>query len=315
MPRSISSSTHDGVRPPVRAFIRPLQARGRTVGVLRIARNEGLSASGAQIRVLDALSYYAALGLERVRLVADAERAQLLQEAHRAKDAVLASVSHDLRTPLTTIKGLAHEIAAGRRRSRGRHRGGSGPVDTLRRADARSVAHRDRRRRAQHPTERSGRLARRGGAAGVGAAGRAGAPRHDGHERSSAVRLIRLFGNAARDRQPDRQRGEVLAAAERRSTSRRRSRIPGSFSPSPTAGRASRVRSASGFSKRSIGGPDRGWARRTWAAPDLACRSPAGSRWRRRGGLDLEERPGGGSIFRFRVPAIPTAALDHFSKS
>ncbi len=97
----------------MRAFIRPLQARGRTVGVLRIARNEGLSASGAQIRVLDALSYYAALGLERVRLVADAERAQLLQEAHRAKDAVLASVSHDLRTPLTTIKGLAHEIAAG----------------------------------------------------------------------------------------------------------------------------------------------------------------------------------------------------------
>ncbi|HET7374306.1 MAG TPA: ATP-binding protein, partial [Gemmatimonadaceae bacterium] len=60
-----------------------------------------------------ALSYYAALGVERVRLVAEAERAVVLQEAHRAKDAVLASVSHDLRTPLTTIKGLAHEIAAG----------------------------------------------------------------------------------------------------------------------------------------------------------------------------------------------------------
>src|SRR5262249_32808477 len=35
----------------VRAFIRPLQARGRTVGVLRVARNEGLSVSGGQIRV------------------------------------------------------------------------------------------------------------------------------------------------------------------------------------------------------------------------------------------------------------------------
>jgi len=42
---------------------------------------------------------------------AQAERAVALEEAHRAKDAVLASVSHDLRTPLTTIKGLAHEIA------------------------------------------------------------------------------------------------------------------------------------------------------------------------------------------------------------
>jgi two-component system sensor histidine kinase KdpD len=41
---------------------------------------------------------------------AQAERAAALEEAHKAKDAVLASVSHDLRTPLTTIKGLAHEI-------------------------------------------------------------------------------------------------------------------------------------------------------------------------------------------------------------
>lgn len=42
---------------------------------------------------------------------AEIDRLATLEEAHRAKDAVLASVSHDLRTPLTTIKGLAHEIA------------------------------------------------------------------------------------------------------------------------------------------------------------------------------------------------------------
>ena len=47
--------------------------------------------------------------LERVRLVAEAERAEALREADRLKDALLASVSHDLRTPLTTIKALAHE--------------------------------------------------------------------------------------------------------------------------------------------------------------------------------------------------------------
>ena len=99
--------------PRVRALARPLQVRDRTVGVLSIANSNGLALSAAQIRVLDALSYYAALGVERVRLVAEAQRAAVLQEAHKAKDAVLASVSHDLRTPLTTIKALAHEIAEG----------------------------------------------------------------------------------------------------------------------------------------------------------------------------------------------------------
>lgn len=101
-----------GTATKARALVRPLQVRGSTVGVLRISAANGLSLGPAQIRVLDALAYYAALGVERVRLVAEAERAAVLQEAHRAKDAVLASVSHDLRTPLTTIKGLAHEIAA-----------------------------------------------------------------------------------------------------------------------------------------------------------------------------------------------------------
>jgi two-component system sensor histidine kinase KdpD len=38
------------------------------------------------------------------------ERAEALREADKMKDALVASLSHDLRTPLTTIKGLAHEM-------------------------------------------------------------------------------------------------------------------------------------------------------------------------------------------------------------
>jgi two-component system sensor histidine kinase KdpD len=84
--------------------------RDRVVGVLRIGADRGLRLNGEQWRFIDALSYYAALGVERVRLVAAEERAEVLREADRLKDALLASVSHDLRTPLTTIKARAHEM-------------------------------------------------------------------------------------------------------------------------------------------------------------------------------------------------------------
>lgn len=88
----------------------PLSVQERTVGVLVLANDRPLAFDAAQRRFLSALAYYAALGAERVRLVAEAERAEALREADRLKDAVLASVSHDLRTPLTTIRALAEEI-------------------------------------------------------------------------------------------------------------------------------------------------------------------------------------------------------------
>ena len=93
-----------------RVLLLPLRGRERTVGVLRLAHDGALSLDTAQMRFLVALSYYAALGVERLRLEGEAEHAQALREADELKNAVLASVSHDLRTPLTTIKALAHDL-------------------------------------------------------------------------------------------------------------------------------------------------------------------------------------------------------------
>ena len=49
---------------------------------------------------------------ERVHLIESAGHAEALRQAAQMKDALLASVSHDLRTPLTAIKALAHDRAA-----------------------------------------------------------------------------------------------------------------------------------------------------------------------------------------------------------
>jgi hypothetical protein len=77
---------------------------------MRLRSAHGLTLDAERSRFVDALSYYAALGIERVRLIAAVERAEALREADELKDALLASVSHDLRTPLTTIKARAHEM-------------------------------------------------------------------------------------------------------------------------------------------------------------------------------------------------------------
>src|SRR5439155_1164835 len=93
-----------------RTVVAALRAHRRTVGLLYLADERPLAFDPAR-RFLAALAYYAALAVERTRLVATAEHAEALREADRLKDVVLASVSHDLRTPLTTIKALAQEGA------------------------------------------------------------------------------------------------------------------------------------------------------------------------------------------------------------
>jgi len=89
----------------------PLAVRGHDVGTLRLAHDSNIELDETQRRSLSALSYYAALAVERERLSGQAEHAAALRQANELKDTLLTAVSHDLRTPLTIIKALARRIA------------------------------------------------------------------------------------------------------------------------------------------------------------------------------------------------------------
>lgn len=101
----------DDTRGPVRSLALPLTIRSLTLGVVRVSGQEPIQLSESQMRVLNSLAYYASLGVERFRLERTEATAEELRRLDRLKDALLAAVSHDLRTPLTTIKGIAHELS------------------------------------------------------------------------------------------------------------------------------------------------------------------------------------------------------------
>src|ERR1022692_4226048 len=61
-------------------------------------------------RVLGAFAAYAAVALEQQRLVAAAEAARPIAEADRMRTALLAAVSHDLRTPLASAKAAVTSL-------------------------------------------------------------------------------------------------------------------------------------------------------------------------------------------------------------
>lgn len=94
----------------VRRLLIPLRGGAQAFGVLDLEERRGLALTDAGERLLAALTYYAALGAERLQLERTSRHLEALREADQMRSAVLASVSHDLRTPLTTIKALAHAM-------------------------------------------------------------------------------------------------------------------------------------------------------------------------------------------------------------
>jgi two-component system, OmpR family, sensor histidine kinase KdpD len=89
----------------------PLRAAERTVGVLRLARADGRPPWAAEdARLVDAAADQIALAVERARLREEVLEAEVLRRTDETRRALLASVSHDLRTPLASIKASAESL-------------------------------------------------------------------------------------------------------------------------------------------------------------------------------------------------------------
>jgi two-component system sensor histidine kinase KdpD len=74
-------------------------------GVLGV-RSEG-TLDEPRLQALDALADQAAISLERVRLATEAAQSAAMEDTQRLRTALLASLGHDLRTPLAGIQGAA----------------------------------------------------------------------------------------------------------------------------------------------------------------------------------------------------------------
>lgn len=89
----------------------PLRAPMRVRGVLalRPARPRWLLIP-EQVQQLDTLARQIAIALERVHYVDIAQQAVVEMESERLRNALLAAISHDVRTPLTSLVALAHSL-------------------------------------------------------------------------------------------------------------------------------------------------------------------------------------------------------------
>jgi two-component system sensor histidine kinase KdpD len=90
----------------------PLETARGLLGEIRLWRLEP-PISLAEQRLLRAFASQGGLALERARLAEVDRRARVLEESDRLKSSLLSSVSHELRSPLATIKASVTSLRSG----------------------------------------------------------------------------------------------------------------------------------------------------------------------------------------------------------
>ena len=97
--------------PGASALYLPLVCSTGPIGVIALRPKDAtLLLDPEQLHLLDSLVNQVALALERTRLSDEAQQAHVRAETERMRNAILSSISHDLRTPLASITGAASSL-------------------------------------------------------------------------------------------------------------------------------------------------------------------------------------------------------------
>jgi len=97
--------------PIVPWFFVPLRIGDKTLGVIGVAKPPGTPPLDSEARaLLDTLSEQTAAALERASLAREMVSARTATETERVRNTLLASISHDFRTPLSSILGSATSL-------------------------------------------------------------------------------------------------------------------------------------------------------------------------------------------------------------
>ncbi|WP_263263093.1 sensor histidine kinase KdpD [Pseudomonas sp. RIT-PI-S] len=101
-----------GTLPAGRWWWSPVSLEGQVLALMAVAELHDGALTGERRRLLGALSQPLAQALARADLAQDLEAARLHGETEQLRSALLASVSHDLRTPLTAMRGSIDSLLA-----------------------------------------------------------------------------------------------------------------------------------------------------------------------------------------------------------
>ncbi len=100
-----------GTLPTIPWYFVPLRAADKTLGVIGVAKDKDTPPLDSEARaLLDTLSEQTAASLDRASLAREMVSAKSATETERVRNTLLASISHDFRTPLSSILGSASSL-------------------------------------------------------------------------------------------------------------------------------------------------------------------------------------------------------------